>query len=199
MWLFLLGEPVSCKWGIYLGKTLLVSTVCGLFLANWAFVWIPVFTDHTDLKIWLRPQWPVWICQYLRATIQFSTLQDNASPQLLLSLALVLDDANFLHPGWLPFKVPSAAAHHLCTAITGVGAPSPCWEGAGSLSHSISRAGKIPSSCFPSQQATLWPVWHRYSVMCQLRLCQMNSRVWSEGCRKIYSLSRKTFLMETAR
>lgn len=103
-------------------------------------------------------------------------------------------------PPWLTsISVPSAAAQHLCTAITGVGAPSPCWEGAGSLSHSISRAGKIPSKCFPSQQATLWPVWHRYSVMCQLRLCQMNSRVWSEGCRKICSLSRKTFLMETAR
>lgn len=59
----LLGEAVffthfchSFEWVIYLGKILGVSAACGLFLANLAFVWIPLFEHHSDLKIWVRSQ-----------------------------------------------------------------------------------------------------------------------------------------------
>lgn len=68
MWFVLLGEAVyfthfchSFEWVIYLGKILRVSAVCGLFLANLAFVWIPLFQHHSDLKIWVRSQGPVFL------------------------------------------------------------------------------------------------------------------------------------------
>lgn len=104
LWLFLLCEAVfftHLKGIIHLGKALQVLTICGQFLANLAVVWILLFEDHSDLKIWFRSQWPVLPCLDLPCvwghTIHPSTLQDNACLQLLLPRALVLDESNFLH------------------------------------------------------------------------------------------------------
>lgn len=149
-WLFFLGEPVSfthfcCsfKWVLHLGKTLEVSTICGMFLANLAFVWILLFEDHSDLNIWFRPQYcHVGFHQYLRDTIQ-------PAGQCLSSACAVPGNGfgwvKFPVPGvalaWLtPISLPSTARRHLCTAVTGAGCPSWCWEGVSSPSqHHQSR------------------------------------------------------------
>lgn len=152
LWFFLLGEAmfVTHLRGImHLEKTLHISTICILFLANLAIVWIPLFEDHSDLKIWFTSQWPVLLHLDLPRVWGHRPPQHPAGqclPSAPAATGIGLGWVKFPTPGialsWLtPISVPSATAWHLCTSL--------CWEAASSLSCRISRAGKIPSSYFP--------------------------------------------------
>lgn len=201
--LFLLGEPVfftQFKGVIYLGKTLQVSTICSLFLANLAVVWIPLFEDHSDLKIWFRPQWPLLPCLDLPCVWGHHPPQHPAGqclPSAPAATGAGLGWVKFPTPGialsWLtPISGPSATTRHLCTAL--------CWEAASSRSCRISRAGQIPSSYFPRPTThNVVSVRHKYTDMCQLCFCQMVWHIWSDGCQNICSIPRKICLVKTDR
>lgn len=87
---------------------------------------------------------------------------------------------------WNPISVPSATAQHLCTAVNWSWCSQPTLAGCRLMEQQYLQSWTPQLTLSKPTTHTVACVTHGYTVMCQLRLCQMNSHVWSEGHRGKY-------------